>query len=52
MTTRIKPRMTLLELVQIVQRDAHSDDEVVERVTRLINGGIVTLCGNFAGCRI
>jgi len=51
MTTRMKPRMTMLELIQAVQSDARSDEEVVERVIRLVNRGTVTLCGNFAGCR-
>ncbi len=52
MSSPLRERMTLLELVQVVQREARSDEEIVERVTRLINTGIVTLCGNFAGCRI
>ena len=52
MSSPLRSRMTLLELVQVVQLEARSDEEIVERVTRLVNAGIVTLCGNFAGCRI
>lgn len=43
---------TLLDLVQEVQKHAHSDDEVVAIATLLINTGRVQLTGNFAGQRI
>jgi hypothetical protein len=42
---------TLLDLVQIVQRQARSEAEVVEVVTDLIKSGRVRLRGNFAGSR-
>ena len=52
MRTRIRRRMTMLQLVQIVQKDAGSDEEVVTRVTKLVNSGRVTLCGIFAAQQV
>ncbi len=42
---------TLLDLVQIVQRQARSEAEVVAVVIHLVNSGRVRLKGSFAGCR-
>ncbi len=52
MSSELKPRMTMLELIQIALREATSDEEVVAWVTRMVNAGTVVLCGNFANCRI
>ena len=52
MHRRIRRRMTLLELVQVVQRRTKTEEELVAMVTMLVNGGRVTLCGNFASCRL
>jgi hypothetical protein len=43
---------TLLNLVQMVNVYAASDDEAVATVVYLINSGKVVLCGNFAGAKI
>lgn len=43
---------TMLELVTWLSRFTDDDREVVARVTRLVNGGIVVLRGNFAGRKI
>jgi hypothetical protein len=43
---------TMLDLVTYLSRGAASDREVVARVTELVNGGLVVLCGNFAGRKI
>lgn len=51
MRVRLRKRMTMLELVQSLQRAAMSDDEVVVRAKRLIRTGRVILCGNFSGSR-
>jgi hypothetical protein len=45
-------RTTMLELVTWLSRYTDDDREVVARVTRLVNGGYVVLCGNFAGRKI
>ena len=45
-------RTTMLDLVTILSRFTDDDREVVARVTRLVNGGYVVLCGNFAGRKI
>jgi len=45
-------RSTLLELVQIVQDLASSDDEVVAIVSHMLNTGRVVLSGTFAGHRL
>jgi hypothetical protein len=42
--------MTMLQLVQILQADADTVEEVVDRATVLIRSGRVVLCGNFAHC--
>jgi hypothetical protein len=42
----------MLELVTYLSRVAKSDGEVVARATALVNGGVVVLCGNFAGQKI
>ena len=43
---------TMLELVCWLSRFTDDDREVVVRATRLVNGGVVVLRGNFAGRRI
>jgi len=43
---------TLLELVQVVNESARTDEEVVATVAYLINSGRVRLCGTFAGAKI
>lgn len=43
---------TMLELVTYLSRITTSDREVVARVSELVNGGVVVLCGNFAGRKI
>ncbi len=43
---------TLLALVQNVQRETGSEQEVVETVAHLVNDGDVVLTGNFAGQRL
>lgn len=43
---------TLLELVQIVQRQCRSEREVAKLITRLVNSGRVVLTGSFVGERI
>ncbi|MBY0280144.1 hypothetical protein K2Z84_32830 [Candidatus Binatia bacterium] len=45
-------KTTMLELVTWLSRFTDDDREVVARVTRLVNGGIVQLRGNFAGRKI
>lgn len=42
----------MLDLVTMLSRFTDDDREVVARVTRLVNGGYVVLCGNFAGRKI
>jgi hypothetical protein len=51
MRTRFRRRMTLLQLVQEIQRSGRSEEDVVKSVIRLVNSGRVTLRGNFAGRR-
>ena len=43
---------TLLGLVQSLQDEAGSEDEVVEIALELVNSGRVVLTGNFRGCRL
>ena len=43
---------TMLELVTWLSRFTNDDREVVARATRLVNGGVVVLCGNFKGRKI
>ena len=43
---------TLLELVFTLSKRATTEAEVVATAVRLVNGGVVRLCGNFAGARI
>jgi hypothetical protein len=50
--TRRPRRLTLLELVQLVQRQRRSDAEVISLITYLVNTGRVVLRGTFAGGRI
>jgi hypothetical protein len=45
-------RVTLLELVQVVQDTCRSDAEVIAVITHLVNTGRVVLGGNFAGMQI
>jgi hypothetical protein len=45
-------RMTLLELVQIVQDTARSDEEAVALIAHMINTGRVVLSGTFANKRL
>ena len=47
-----KRRMTLLELVQIVQDTTRSDEEVVALISHMIKTGRVVLCGTFANKRL
>ena len=42
----------MLELVTYLSRVTKSDGEVVAHVTELVNGGVVVLCGSFAGKKI
>jgi hypothetical protein len=49
---RRQRRWTLLDLVQSVQEQTRSDDEVVAVIAHLINSGRVVLKGNFAGARV
>jgi hypothetical protein len=48
----MKPRTTLLDLVQAVQDHCSYDAEVVAVITHLVNSGRVVLRGTFAGRRI
>lgn len=48
----MRPKVTMLELVFALSQSAATDVEVVATVTRMVNGGMVELCGNFAGQRI
>jgi hypothetical protein len=48
----LRPKSTLLELIQAVSDAARNDDEVVATVAYLINSGRVRLCGTFAGAKI
>ena len=43
---------TLLSLVQSLQDEVRSEEEVVEAAIELVNGGRVVLTGNFKGCRL
>jgi len=43
---------TLLEFIQVVSESARNDDEVVARVSDLMNCGRVRLCGAFAGAKV
>lgn len=52
MVRKLKKRMTMLDLIQVVQHNATSDHDVIVRVTRLVNSGRVILCGNFAFRRL
>jgi hypothetical protein len=45
-------RATLLDLVVTVQEFAHTDEEVVQVISHMLESGTVVLCGNFAGHRI
>ena len=45
-------RVTLLELVQVVQDNCRSDAEVVAVITHMVNTGRVVLSGNFAEMRV
>jgi hypothetical protein len=45
------PRVTLLELVQVVGEIADTEAELIATVVDLVNGGRVQLTGNFRGCR-
>jgi hypothetical protein len=45
-------RSTLLDLVQQLLRESDSERYVIEKATRLINGGRVLLIGSFRGARI
>ena len=45
-------RMTLLELVRVVQDTCRSDAEVVAVITHMVNTGRVVLGGTFARRRI
>ena len=49
---KISRRVTMLELVQMVQDTARSDEEVVAVITHMINTGRVVLSGTFADKRI
>ena len=44
-------RLTLLDLVKTLSESAASETEVVTMAARLVNSGIVQLCGNFRGAR-
>ena len=48
----LRPKCTLLELIQVVSEAARNDEEVVATVAYLINSGRVRLCGTFAGAKI
>ena len=48
----LRPKCTLLELIQVVSEAARKDEEVVATVAYLINSGRVRLCGTFAGAKI
>ncbi|MFI5365724.1 MAG: hypothetical protein ACHQ4J_08880 [Candidatus Binatia bacterium] len=45
-------RVTMLELVQLVQDTARSDEEVVALITHMINTRRVVLSGTFADKRL
>ena len=45
-------KLTLLDLVQIINNYTISEAETVATAAYLINGGQVLLCGTFAGARI
>jgi hypothetical protein len=44
-------RLTLLDLVKALSGSAATETEVVTTAARLVNSGIVQLCGNFRGAR-
>ena len=44
-------RLTMLDLVKAVSDHEATEDEVVATAARLVNSGIVQLCGNFRGAR-
>ena len=48
----LRPKCTLLELIQVVSEAARNDEEVVATVAYLINSGRVRLCDTFAGDKI
>ena len=48
----MKPRTTLLDLVQAVQDHCRSDVEVMAVIIHLVNSGRVVLGGSFARRRI
>jgi len=43
---------TLLALVQSLQDEHRSEEEVVDTALELVNSGRVVLTGNFKGCRL
>ena len=43
---------TLLSLVQSLQDETRSEEEVVDTAIDLVNCGRVVLTGNFKGCRL
>jgi hypothetical protein len=45
------PKVTLLELVQVVGEIAETEAELIATVVDLVNAGRVQLTGNFRGCR-
>jgi hypothetical protein len=48
---RLGRRVTLLALVQEVQRHFENDADVVRAIRYVVNSGAVVLIGNFAGSR-
>jgi hypothetical protein len=42
---------TLLDLVTAVSADAETEAELIATVVRLVNSGVVRLCGTFKGAR-
>jgi hypothetical protein len=42
---------TLLDLVNLLWKDARSETELIATVVHLVNSGTVRLCGNFKGAR-
>ena len=51
-TTQPPAYSTLLALVQSLQDEVRSEDEVVETAIERVNSGRVVLTGNFKGCRL
>ena len=50
--TPMAPKITMLELIELVSEITESENEVVATVVHMVNSGMVELCGNFRGAKL